>query len=51
MTSEKDAPPPRKPRVFKADDIAAEPDADEAIAAAGAAGAAALAPLPFRRDD
>jgi putative membrane protein len=50
MTSEKDAPPPRKPRVFKADDIVAEPDADEAIATAGAAAPRRLhTPVPPRR--
>src|SRR4029078_9000844 len=50
MTSEKDAPPPRKPRVFKADDIVAEPDADEAIDTAGAAAPRRLhTPVPPRR--
>jgi putative membrane protein len=46
MTFE-DAPPPRKPRVFKADDIAAEADADDEIAA-GAATARRAVTAPRR---
>jgi putative membrane protein len=37
MTFENDAPPPRKPRVFTPDDIAADVESDDAIAASGGA--------------
>ena len=50
MTFEKDAPPPRKARVFKVDDIAVEPDTDEAIAPPAPSRRAAC-PLPYPRDD
>jgi putative membrane protein len=37
MTFENDAPPPRKPRVFTPDDIAADVESDDAIAASAGA--------------
>jgi putative membrane protein len=37
MTFENDAPPPRKPRVFKADDVAPDVSDDDMIAGTGAA--------------
>ena len=49
MTFEKDAPPPRKARVFKVDDIAVEPDTDEAIAPGGAVAPRRMPAYP--RDD
>ena len=37
MTFENNAPPPRKPRVFKVDDIAEEKEHDDEIEGIGAA--------------
>lgn len=48
MTFDNDAPPPRKPRVFKPDDILVERESDEAAAGSGAVTARRTARVPTR---
>jgi len=48
MTFENDVPPPRKPRVFKPDDVAAEARSDDAVRDAGAVTARRAARVPSR---
>jgi putative membrane protein len=48
MTFENDAPPPRKPRVFKPDDILAEPETADAVVGTGAVRARRTARAPAR---
>lgn len=48
MTFENDAPPPRKPRVFKPDDIVVEAESDDVARSAGAVTARRAARVPSR---
>ncbi|MBN9292075.1 MAG: TIGR01620 family protein, partial [Hyphomicrobium denitrificans] len=48
MTFENDVPPPRKPRVFKPDDVAAETQADDIAREGGAVTARRAARVPTR---
>jgi putative membrane protein len=48
MTFDNDVPPPRKPRVFKADDIVAGPERDDTAESAGAVTARRAARVPTR---
>ncbi len=48
MTFENDVPPPRKPRVFKPDDVAVEARSDDAVHDAGSVTARRAARVPSR---